>query len=468
MPGAIVDNVRRTKVRSEILRMQEAQARLDILQDDWQDLLLAHLWAMYESDVIRRRMAQFVSTEHNPLKRIGTELSTAYKWGATRVLTDPGQQAIAEKLWKESRIDEVMASVDLHTTVLRDNILTPRIIDGRMTLIQRLPNATTIVQHPRRPDEAVAMRTEEGLAHTAGYTAVRQIYADVERWVEKDAATGAILINEAHGLGRFPGVVIHADERTEGYFWGTTAFRDVAEATLGIGVLLFELSRLTHFQSELQPVFRGKAKDIGKGLTIGGEVVWAGEGEWDTLDLQADPQKILSVIRARLGWIASQYGLAADVYDLSAKPTSGFEIRLRRAPIEALRVAALKRWRRVEHDLLKLMAMVSRDHPLYRLDPMRCEFERIDFHEEPMLEDPSTQDRIWAERLKLGVLSEARIVMEMNPDLSLEQAQAYVLQLLAEREPVIAQKKRLGDEETTQEATGREGGLAKARNAEEE
>lgn len=467
VPGAMSSVFRRAKIRSEIARMNEAGARLAMLQDDWQHLVYSKLWQVFQSAKIRATIPGFLTTEHNILKRIANEISTVYKWGATRTLITDAATETARALWEEMRIDEVLAYTQLVTNVVRDHIIAPRVVDGTMRVVHFLGDRTTVVQDTNDPSVAVAMRSQETLSQTPGFTQIRSIYADAEVWRTWDE-NGNMLSEEEHGLGRFPAVVIHAGERV-GCFWGDSEFRDVAEANVAIAINLFRLNRLTHFQSELQPTYRGNARDVAKGKTIGGDNLWAGPGDWGVLNLQGDPSKLISVIQSQIGWIANQHGIAADVYNLSAGATSGFQIRLKRAPIESVRAAQLKLWRRVERELLLLMAMVSeRDHPLHRLDPMDAEFKLLDFHEEPMLEDPKTQNDVWAERLKLGVTSEARIAQELNPDLTLEQAKKHVLDLVAEREPVIAMKKRLGDQETTQEATGREGGFAKARNGTDE
>lgn len=426
----VVDSVRRMKAQSEGDRMLEAQRRIEILQDDWKDILLAKIFEIYRSARIRARAASIVSTEHNVFKRINSELSTVYKWGATRELKDAGDQEVADLLWAESRIDQVLERANLFTNGLRDLLITPRVVDGRLRYDLLLPDRTTVLQHPDDPTTAVGFLTERTLCNTPGYVRVQRLYADAVAW--RSYNDNGTYVETPHNLGRLPAVAVHAEEPYDS-FWSSTSGSDIVEATLSVGADLFKLSRILQYQSELQVSYQGNPRDVAKALPLGAEGVWAAKGTFNVLNLQGDPSHVIATIKARLGWIATQHGLAADVYDLSAGVTSGLQLRLKRSPLEQARAKQIKSWRVTERELLKLTALVTQnDHPLLKLNPM-AEFKLLDFHEEPMLEDPATQNGVWEQRLKMGLTSQPRILREMNPDLSKDEASVLAKEIAEER-----------------------------------
>jgi hypothetical protein len=459
------DSVRRAKAESEGERMLDAERRLEILQDDWKDILLQKLYEIYRSPRIRERLPGIVSTEHNVFKRIVTELSTVYKWGATREVAKAGDQELADQLWTEARIDSVLERANLYCNGLRDLFICPRVVDGQLRYDLFLPDRTSVIQHPDDPTKAVGLITERTLANTPGYTRVERLYADAEVW-RRYNDDGSVS-EWAHGLGRLPAVAIHAEEPTEA-FWNGSIGSDIVDATLSVGADLVKLSRLLQFQSELQVAYQGNPRDVAKALPLGAEGLWAAKGLFNVLNLQADPSHIITTIKARLGWIATQHGLAADVYDLSTTASSGLQLRLKRAPLEQARVRQIKSWRAVEKELLLLTAQVTqRDHPLLKLDPL-VEYKLLDFHEEPMLEDPMTQNRVWQERIDMGLTSQPRVLREMHPDLSKEESMELAKEIASERgiwaEVVRAlQIKSGGDPGPSAQQNGRAGAQAKGK-----
>ena len=429
--AAVLQSFRRAKWTSDAARKIDAERRLAILEDDWKDLLWSKICAVYQSEKIRASVRDYVSTELNPFKRIATELSTVYRWGAIRELSDPRLDLIARELWDECDINGSLEVGNLYLNALRDLIIVPQVISGKMVLSLLTPDRFSVIQHPEDPTQAVAFWYERASSNTPGANKIERIYADAEEWRIYDTHSN-IVRAWPHNLGRLPGTVVHASRRRDSFF-GETEFEDAVENTLMVGVHLTFLTRLVKYQAELQPTYAGNPRDIATGLTIGADEVWSGPGTWSTLDLQADPTKYIQVINARIGWVASQYGLSADAYHLTGgDSTSGFQIRLKRLPLLEQRAKQIKIWRRVEKDLFLLTAMVSeREHPVLKIDPM-AEF-KINFSEEPMQEDPLIQNRIWSERIAMNVLRPSSVKMEIDPDLTRDEAKQDIQDTIDER-----------------------------------
>lgn len=462
VPEAIRQSFLEAKDRSEEDRQVEAARRRSILEDDWEDILYQELYTEYESPKLRRQLRHLISTEHNLAKRICRELSRVYKWGATRELRTPAETETFRRLADECRYDEVLAQANFYVNGLRDVGIAPRVTQrGRMKLDVFLPDSTSIAQYPDDPTEALAQWSDATLSQTRGYSLVTIAYADPEKWIFWDQR-GNVLATIPHAVGKLPVTWVHADERID-TFWADTVGRDLFEANISIGKLLFKQMRQVHWMSEMQPTYKGKPREIARTMALGMDSPWVGPGDWGVLNFQGDPTQIIETIKARIGWIAEQYGLAADVYDLSASATSGFQIRLKRLPLEEARAAQIKVWRRTERELLTLLAHASQDHPYYKL-PLDAEFKKLDFHEEPMLEDPLNQNRVWEERIKLGLKSKRDVFMEMNPDLTREQAGEEMDRIRAERAEEVEAERALNmpkdpsDPGKSPEENGAEGG----------
>jgi hypothetical protein len=418
------------KIRQERNRLWSSMQRMQLLTDDWKDILLAKLFEIYRSERVREKLPGILSIEHNVYKRINTEVSAVYKYGATRELRSKRDEETARELWGEMHLDRRLEYANLIVNALRDVLLAPVVVNGKMQLWIIPPDRTVVIQDPNDPTQALAFWTERALVNTPGYITIQRIYADHEKWILGSTAGNDNKV-VYHNLGRLPAVAVHADERIDA-FWGATVGEDLVDAALSISCDLIKLSRMLQYQSELQPFFNGKPSKIAKGMGIGADTIWAGEGGWGVLNLQGDPKHLIDTINARIGWIAEQYGLAKDIYDLSASPSSGFALRAKRLPLLEARARQIKLWRDVEKELLQLTALVSqRFHPRLHLDPM-AEFRTLNYHDEPGLIEPLAQNRVWRERIDMGLQSRVDAYMSAHPDVTRDEAWAEVFRVQME------------------------------------
>lgn len=400
-------------------RRRDAAQRREILEDDWRDLLETKLRAVYTSDEVFQDLRPLISTEHNVLKRIGKELSTVYQWGAQRELADKEQNRIAHLLWEETQIDETLEIGNLYTNVLRDIIIEPQVVDGKMRYELITPERLGVIQHPLAPTDAVAYWYDRALSQSPTLAPAgrvwERVYADAEVRRTYDMY-GRLVNEEYHGLGELPGVPVHADHRVDTFF-APEAFGDVVEATYAIGIALTMLSRLQKWQSEKQITYSGPIGDVAKGGSLGAQSLLGttrGSGTFGTLELQATPEYYIKTINARIGWIAQQHGMSADVYTLSDASASGFQFRLKRLPLLEQRARQTKIWTRVERDLYRLTAKIAqREHPVYgRLDPSQV--LSVTMGAEPGVEDPLTQARVYRENIDIGLQSQIGALMDKH------------------------------------------------------
>lgn len=423
---AVTDSFARAKVGAELERRQDAERRIDILEDDWKDILFCKIKEIYKSPIVLDSVRGYISTEHNVFKRIVTELSTVYKWGAQREFEDPMQDGIARLMYDEVQMDESMDDAVHFLNGLRDIIIVPLVSDGKMRLEILTPDRVSVIQNPRDPTTIEAFSWEVTRSNTvatrSGFsTETFRIYIDKEVRAVWDVTKRRWIEIAPHNLGRLPAVVVHAGRRHTSFF-SPTPMSDVVDATLSIGVLLVMLMHLSKYQSELQPTYSGKSQDALVGQDAGGHTMWTGPGQWGVLNLQAKPDYYINHINQRLSWISVQYGLSADAYQMTGNANSGFQFRLQKLPLLEARERQKKTWRRTERELWKVMSAVAKfEHPLFgRLDPGQTMM--LNFNEAPMIEDPMVRNRIYKERIDLTLMSHIDAIMQEDPDLSREQA----------------------------------------------
>jgi hypothetical protein len=431
---AVVSAFRREKLGNESDRMIDAERRLGILDDDWRDILAERLAAEYRQPQIRAMFPALITTEHNVAKRICSELATVYKRPATRrVSGGEAANASARLLWREARLDAVLPRVNYLGGGLRDVGLFIDVVDGQMVPRILTGDRVTVVQHPGKPSDAVALWWERSLSSTVGVDTIEHVYIDAERIATYDSYGKQLGMIE-HGLGRLPVVWYHADCDTES-FWSSRA-SDLFEANMTVGAGLFRLGLIEHYQSHLQVTYQAGAdasnaraalKEALRGQASGPGSLWAAPGTFNKLDLQADTARILASIKAHVGLIAQGYGLAADVYDLSYAPSSGFQIRLKRLPLLEARERQQPGFRDFERELYTVMALVSqRFHPTIKLDP-EADFS-VDFGDEPFVEDPRTEADLIDRKIAQRRIKPWAPLMMDNPDLSEEEARALYLE----------------------------------------
>lgn len=425
----------RARAQAEKGRRRDAENRRAILEDDWRDLLVAKLRTVYQSEEIFNDLLPLISTEHNAFKRIVKELSTVYQWGALREWAGADQNALATMLYEEADVDATLEVANLYLNGLRDLVLIPQVVDGRMRLDVVTPERLSVIQNPQDPTSIVALFWERCCGQTSilPTTVYETLYADEEIWRVYDTQ-GRIVDEWEHGLGGLPAIPVHAEKRLDS-FWMPEPMGDVVDATFTIGILLTLLLRLQKWQSEKQITFSGPISDIVKGTALGAHSVLGtskGAGAFSLLELQADPEFYIKGINARLGWIAQQHGMAADVYTLSSSASSGFEFRLKRLPLLEQRAKQIKIWTRVERQLWPLMAkLAQREHPLlFRVDPTQPLTVRM--HDEPGVEDPLVQQRVYREAIADGMMSQVDALMDKY-GLTREQAFARAKQISEER-----------------------------------
>lgn len=427
---------------AESARQRECEIRLDMLEGDWMDHLVDTVNTIYVSQEVRDSINGLLTTEHNVFLRIMSEIATVYKWGATRTIRgDKRQDEIARLLWQEADIDAALEQANLIENGLGDIIIVPDIIDGKLHYHIVDGARSSVIQHPKDPTRAVAFwfRRHRWQSPTVGAN-WDIVYGDAEEWRIYDQAFNLKDVRK-HGLGRLPAVIVHRERRRD-CFWEPSRKHPVAEVTLQVAALICMLGRLQYLQGELQPTYQGKPSDIVAGQGIGADTIWAGPGSWGTLNLQASPEHYIAHINARIGWVAQNFGLSADVYNLTGAPTSGFQIRLKRLPLEEQRRKQIKRWRVAERDLWQLTAeLCRREHPtLFRVDPA-ANFD-CNHNEMPFIEDPQAMNDVLLERIAAGWEHPTAGMIARDPDLTEDEALERMMKNLADKAKLDALKTR--------------------------
>lgn len=462
--------------QAEHERKCDAERRLDMLEDDWDDELSAYIARLYEPEMFEE-LKPHISTEHNLFKRIAVDQSQVYKWGALRELGTQSETDKYDILAEETELDETLEQANLYLNALRDLIIMPIVgDDGRMFIELLTPDRITVIQRMDRPTEISAFwftrycaDTQNdwlSLVYQRSPLNVEKVLVDATHYRVFDK-NNKLQTEVEHGLGRLPAVIVHAEKRTRSFF-SPTPFGDVYKTNKTVGWLLTALSYLQKMQAELQPTYKGDLDDVAEGTALGASKVLGGKGDWGTLNLQANPDYYLKHINERIKLLAQNYGLSADAYTLGGNPTSGFAFRMQRQPLLEARRKQIKKWRRVENELYVLMAQVSqRFHPIVKLAP--DEQFSVNFNEAEFTESPEVENRIDDENVKARRASRIDVIMRRDPDLTRPQAEKKLRRILDDEAMVIGWEKELnassdplGDQGLSPRDNGKLGAKVKA------
>ena len=133
-----------------------------------------------------------------------------------------------------------------------------------------------------------------------------------------------------------------------------------------------------------------------------------------TLNIVAPPNSVPALSSA----IQDSYKLLAKTYHLSDSFTegstaeSGVALRLRNQELQDERKSDVVRWKEIEHKLFDIEKIILLNEEMMDAG----ELEHVDFGESTDILSPQEQRDKWEWELSKGLIDEADILMQMNPD----------------------------------------------------
>lgn len=420
-------------------RRTEMLERKNILRDNLRQIIHAQLALMFTPQTYDD-MKFYVDATNNVMRRVIRELSTVYTQEPKREISPKGNQKRFEEIVKTVSLNEKLGRANYLVNGLNDAILQVAVLGGMVDINILTPDMVTVFENKDNPMVLDALMIEDAYIDEVGQTQRQWVYWSPTRHfiVDKDFRRQAVAGNpemmnpyaEQNILlnAFFPFVPVHASDR-ENCFWDRYTGRDLVDATKLIAIQSTFRNFMVPMQFKqlsvkMQGVDDGKmlkSNQIKSPLDI-----LTTNGEASVLDWQSNLTQIGEQIQNQIFAIASNYGISAENFKLTAQAVSGFARKVAKERLDEIREEQIKVWRSVEEQLFDAIRWAT---IVYQLGPI-AEAAKIsvDFAEPRQIENEVEVIDVQKEKLALGVISLLDVVKNENPDIKTDEEAEELLQ----------------------------------------
>jgi hypothetical protein len=238
---------------------------------------------------------------------------------------------------------------------------------------------------------------------------------------------------QRHGLLRIPGVLLHRREPSDRCL-DPRPGRDIAAAHRAVCLYNIMILRLAKTQGERQPVITGNLANMAKGQTADGENPLALPPEVDVrmLDTRTDPTHYVAGKKETLASLGQSYGLSYEqmTFTESSQSGSGKAYQVRREKLSELRGEQVRRAKVNEAEVVELLG--------YDATGMKVDHSKM-----ALPQDPTEEVALLQLEMRVGADSPVRYVMRKDPDMSREDAVAFINSNLADFSDLIKEIRAL-------------------------
>ena len=260
----------------------------------------------------------------------------------------------------------------------------------------------------------------------------RYAYFDKGMYAEYDQ-DGNILQEYEHGYGVLPFVFTHRENQLDSFF--VDGADDIVSCNEHVNITMTELQLGLRFQMFGQPYVTGLQAD--KRLERAGSdtILDLPEGSvFDIVAPEADLQSVIETVKFQVDLVAQNNHLYVQFAQDGGEVPSGIALKIKDLERFEDYQDDIELWKMYEHELYHVEKEIA-DYNGIRLP----ESLKLDFNEP---EYPKTmQDQIlWDNhRLQNNLITRAKLMVEYNDDLSLQEAEAVVAENKAKNEAEIVE-----------------------------
>jgi hypothetical protein len=448
VPQTVVNSFLAAKWRAEKDRQEEADNRLCIYSDDYEEIIKDVLSKLFCKENYEN-LQYHVNQSQNVFKRVVNQISMIYKADAQRTLDVESDRY--EVIKREADIDARMRKVNRLTNALNDIIIVVAAREGRICYDIITPNICTIIQDPNDPSKMDALIYQLTSVNTPTSADIRYAYWDVngnhvildgqfrtisEIYAPDGSGNGLPYpYRDRSGAFIIPAVVSHR-QHPEGSFWDQDSGRDLYSAAVGIGWKMtlrdyyFKTASFKQIYTicdELNVPNKQRLDPLTM-LHLQGA-----DAQIGTLDLQIAIDKLDASLVGDVNMIINNYGISADMWSLSISEMSGRALKIRNMALLEQRKEQAPAYARLETDLFGMTRIVNNAHAgWFRWDqiPETAVFA-VDFAEIEFPEDPVYEIDLEGKRLKSGIIGLGQFYQRFNPDITdVELAEKTILENL--------------------------------------
>lgn len=410
--------------RDETPRRQEIRKRIDLFKDRGRkhfEEAIKNVYRNPKSQEWRLKLVEYAEFQ-NVTKRVIREISTVYSEPAKRTVSGGSEKYI--EFQEQVRYDNKLRAVNQYGNLTNDLLVWPVVKDDVPEMRVVTQDRMTVIPdpfNPLRPVMYVVDQIPNGLEirvtdlHYLGMTEFEWVFLDKD-W--------RVIKTEEHGLGQMPALLWHRQEPDETILdWSSG--KDLTSAHLAVALL--NTMMIKHQKGGTRiPYATGDTSSVARGQTMDEEALLElGDGvSLNTLDLGADPASYIDATRAVIKQIAANYGIPESVFDLSYQATSGFEIELKRSGLREIRRDQILVFRPFEKRLAELWsAVLTKAASEWRYDMAGW---AINFGEIDTPQEPAAKLEHWKKQEELGLANRIEMYLQLNPEMTPEQAEAAV------------------------------------------
>lgn len=424
----------RLKCKNDNERRVESLERKNILRDNLRSIVLQQLALMFTPQTYDD-MRHYADATNNVMRRVCREISTVYTNDPERAITPKKDQKRYEEIVKEIKLNEKMQRGNFLLNGMNDLIFQVIAMGGAVDVSILTPEMVTVFENKDNPTVLDAIMIEDSFCDDLGQIERQWIYWSPTRHfiVDKDFRKKAVAGNpemmnpyaEQNILMDqfFPFVTAHNGDR-ENCFWDRYSGRDLVDATKIVAIQSTFRNFMIPMQFKQLSV-KMQTIDTNQGTTKSNQIkspldILTTNGDATVLDWESNLMQIGEQIQNQIFSIASNYGISAENFKLTAAPVSGFARLVAKERLDELREEQIKIWRGVEERLFEAVKWAT---IVYGLEPISeaAKFS-IDFAEPRDIEDPQVEIDIKKEKIEMGIISLLDVIMEENPDLKTEEA----------------------------------------------
>jgi len=448
VPQTIINSVLAAKWRAEKDRQEEADNRLCIYSDDYEDIIRDTLKKLFCKENYEN-LYYHVNQSQNIFKRVVNQISMIYKADAQRALDVESDRYEAIK--EETDINTRMRKVNRLTNALNDIIVMVAVRDGRVCYDLITPNVCTVIQNPDNPSKMDALFYLLTSVNTPISTDLRYAYWDIngnhaildgyfrtisEIYTPDGSGTSmSYPYRDKSGAFVIPAVVSHR-QHPEDSFWDQDSGRDLYNAAVGLGWKLTLKDYYFKTASFKQIYIIADDLNVPNKQRLDPLTMLHLQGEHSqigTLDLQIAIDKLVDSIVTDVNMIINNYGISADMWSLSVSEISGRALKIRNMALLEQRQEQTPAYRRLETELFEKTRIVNNAHAGFfgwEKIPENAVFT-VDFGEIEFPEDPVYEIDLEAKRLKSGIIGLGQFYQRFNPDIiDVDEAEAAILENL--------------------------------------
>lgn len=438
----------RAKTQEDMDRRKKFLERSKILRDNLKDvvdsqLALMFAWESYED------MKPYIDVSNNLMRRIVQETSTLYKDEHERTVTPQSQQkAYEEAIGEEGlRLNSKFKTYQETLNGLNDIIIKTEGSTGMLDATVFTPDQVTVFENPLNPLMLDAIIIEDCYRDmVSGLTKRRWIFwSPVRHFILDDqyrmqpVGDNFEMLNPYWAVNMekqafYPFIGVHNGERDR-CFWDTTTGTDLVEATKTIAIkntFLYFMFPMQFKQLGAEGTFDDKSEFKNRQIKSPLHVMKSNQ-KLTVLDWQSSLKELDDRIQSQLFQVASNYGISAENFKLTATETSGFARMIAKERLMEIRQQQIPTWRQVEGEMFDNVRVTK---SVYSIDKPISDTAKfaIDFKEPQMLEDPMAELELQEKRMDMGLTNPLEIIKAENPDIKTdEEAEEFLAKNIAIR-----------------------------------